>query len=180
MIIRNKPLYYRIIALLLGLYIFPTYAQIPQEIAHIKHWRAYVAGRGVTKICYIVSQPIKKHPPTANRGDIFISVTHRPGQATRNEVSLRIGYPFSKKSHPYARIALQEFSFFTGAMMGQSSNSWAWLEHASHHDRMIQAMKQGSKLIFKGRSARGTLTTDTYSLFGFTAALKKIDHACSQ
>ena len=32
----------------------------------------------------------------------------------------------------------------------------------------------------RGRSNRGTLTTDTYSLLGFTAARDRIDEACGQ
>ena len=41
-------------------------------------------------------------------------------------------------------------------------------------------MKSGNKLVVKGISSRGTKTEDTYSLFGFTAALKLIDRACGR
>jgi hypothetical protein len=39
-------------------------------------------------------------------------------------------------------------------------------------------MKRGNELVFKGTSARGTLTTDSYSLRGVTAAMKALDAAC--
>jgi len=44
---------------------------------------------------------------------------------------------------------------------------------------IVKAMVRGSKLTVKGTSGRGTLTTDTYSLSGFTAAHKDITAACT-
>ena len=40
-------------------------------------------------------------------------------------------------------------------------------------------MRQGKKMVVVGASWRGTETTDTYSLFGFTRAYKKLLDACS-
>ena len=37
---------------------------------------------------------------------------------------------------------------------------------------------KGSTMIFKGTSSRGTLTTDTYSLKGFTAAYRSLKTKC--
>lgn len=39
-------------------------------------------------------------------------------------------------------------------------------------------MKAGRTMIVRGTSTRGTATTDTYSLTGFTAGMKAIDEAC--
>ncbi len=39
-------------------------------------------------------------------------------------------------------------------------------------------MKAGSNLVVKASSSRGTDTTDTYSLSGFTAAYNAISKAC--
>ena len=39
-------------------------------------------------------------------------------------------------------------------------------------------MKRGRKMVVKGKSSRGTATTDTYSLTGFSAAYKAIGEAC--
>ncbi|MGB1026239.1 MAG: invasion associated locus B family protein, partial [Rhodospirillaceae bacterium] len=40
-------------------------------------------------------------------------------------------------------------------------------------------MKRGRDMIVKGTSSRGTVTTDTYSLSGVTAAMNAIDKACA-
>ena len=42
----------------------------------------------------------------------------------------------------------------------------------------MAAMKGGKAMVVKGTSSRGTLTTDTYSLAGFTAAYAAIGKAC--
>ena len=39
-------------------------------------------------------------------------------------------------------------------------------------------MKKGNRMVVKGTSSRGTLTTDTFSLKGFTKAYGAIGKAC--
>ncbi|MGZ8996253.1 MAG: invasion associated locus B family protein [Rhodospirillales bacterium] len=45
---------------------------------------------------------------------------------------------------------------------------------------MLDAMRAGRQMVVKGTSTRGTLTTDTYSLNGFSTALQSIDKACGR
>ena len=44
--------------------------------------------------------------------------------------------------------------------------------------KLVRAMKSGNRMVVYGTSSRGTKTTDTYSLSGFTAMKKRIDKAC--
>ena len=62
----------------------------------------------------------------ARRGDVFVTVSHRPGAGVRNEVSVRIGYPFSAESNPFARIGSDTFAFFTGVRANTNAKEWAW------------------------------------------------------
>jgi hypothetical protein len=96
----------------------------------------------------------------------------------RNEISVRIGYPFSATSEPFARVGSDEYGFFTGVQVENGADEWAWLEKLDEQARLVTAMKRGNELVFKGTSARGTLTTDSYSLKGVTAAMKALDAAC--
>ena len=77
-------------------------------------WRlAHVCQRrGQSKNCYIAGEPKRSTPKNARRGDIFLIVAHRPGQGVRNEVSVRIGYPFSATSEPFARVGSDEYALF--------------------------------------------------------------------
>ncbi len=141
-------------------------------------WRMFVSGSGQAKNCYIAGEPKRSTPENARRGDIFLIVSHRPGQGVRNEVSVRVGYPFSATSEPFARIGSDNYAFFTGAQVENGADEWAWLEKLDDQARLVTAMKRGNELVFKGTSARGTLTTDSYSLKGVTAAMKALDAAC--
>ena len=44
--------------------------------------------------------------------------------------------------------------------------------------RVIYTMKKGMNMIVEGYSSRGTLTSDTYTLKGFTASFKKLEEDC--
>jgi len=43
---------------------------------------------------------------------------------------------------------------------------------------LVDAMKKGERLIIEGTSSKGTLTKDTYSLKGFSAAYRAISSKC--
>ena len=53
--------------------------------------------------------------------------------------------------------------------------SAAW---TNEDNKVVFAMKKGLKLIITGESNRGTITNDTYSLKGFTAAFNKLTEDC--
>ena len=57
----------------------------------------------------------------------------------------------------------------------EDSPDTAWTDN---DDKVIYAMKKGLELILNGESSRGTVTNDTYTLKGFTAALNKLNEDC--
>ena len=153
-------------------------AEEPKLLGKYSDWAAYSYGSGSSRICYVMSEPKEMRPRGANRGDVFLMVTHRPGQNVTNEISMRAGYPFSDRSRPFAQIGSDKFQMFSGVSEGGENRYWAWLKDTSDEDRMATAMRRGSSMTVKGTSQRGTLTTDRYSLSGITAALNKIDGSC--
>lgn len=153
-------------------------AQEKQATASFKQWRLFVDGAGAAQICYIVGEPKRMRPTNVKRGDTYLVIAHRPGQGVRNEVSVRNGYPFSATSNPFAEIGSDKFDFFTGVQAQNGAEEWAWMVDLEAQPRLVKAMKRGNELVFKGTSARGTLTTDSYSLSGVTAAMKALDEAC--
>ena len=162
----------------LGLFaIMPSLASTAPKAVY-GDWRLFVHDSGQAKSCYIAGEPKRSTPKNARSGDIFMIIAHRPGQGVRNEVSVRIGYPFSATSEPFARVGADEYGFFTGVQVENGADEWAWLESLTDQPRLVTAMKRGNELVFKATSARGTLTTDSYSLRGVTAAMKALDAAC--
>lgn len=149
----------------------PALAATPKLLGSSREWDAFTAGDGKEKSCYLRSAPSKSLPAEAKRGEIYLFVTHRPAGKVVNEVSFIAGYAYKPDSKVTAAAGDRKFTLFT-------EGDGAWLENPGDDAKLVAAMKQGSNLVITGTSARGTNTTDTISLAGFTAALKSIDKAC--
>lgn len=144
----------------------------PTSLGTFKNWAAYTYKTAKTRVCYIVSQPASSKPKGVNRDPVFFIITHRPGDRVRNEVNTIIGYPFKKGSTASMTVDnATGFKFFT-------SGDGAWAGSKQADAKVVAAMKKGKSMVIQGRSARGTLTTDKYSLAGVSAAIKKIDETC--
>ena len=135
-------------------------------------WKAERKGQGKNKICYIVSFPHKKQGKYTRRDATYLVVAHRPAERVFDEVSVEAGYNYKPASVVTAQVdGKTTFKLFT-----KGGN--AWPTDAAADKALVTAMKKGRSLVLKGTSTRGTATTDTYSLSGFTRALAKIDRDC--
>lgn len=141
------------------------------RIGGAEGWDAYTDMVGKAKICYLIGKPSKSEPANAKRSAIFASVTHRPGEKRFNEVSFTSGYLFKEGSDAELAIDGKKFALFT-------NKDGAWTRDAATDHAVVEALAKGKQAIIKGTSARGTATTDIYSLAGFSQALAAIDKAC--
>lgn len=148
-------------------------AQPVRVLSESRDWTAYSFQENGQTVCYIASAPIKAVGKYKKRGDIFMLVTHRPAEKLWNEVSISTGYTFKNKSDVTVTIGKKKFTFFTGG-------DTAWAYDAAADRKVIDAMIKGNSLKAVGTSSRGTRTTDTYSLKGFTAAYNAINKACKK
>jgi hypothetical protein len=143
------------------------------EIGTYKDWSAFREGPRERTVCYIGSIPEKEEGKYKLRGDPYILITHRPAENLYGVFSVTAGYEYKIGSHPLVEIDNQHFTLFT-----EGENAWMPEGAEMVEAELIKAMQRGNKMIVRGTSRRGTLTTDTYSLSGFTAALTAIDKAC--
>jgi hypothetical protein len=146
-------------------------AQSTTPLGQFSRWTAYTYMAGGGKVCYAVTQPTESQPKGVNRDPVYVFITNRPKEGVRHEVSVITGYPYKEGSKTEVKIGSDAFVMFT-------KDDGAWMQNAAEETRLINAMKAGSDMIVSGTSRRGTVTTDTYSLAGVTAALKKIDSEC--
>jgi len=146
-------------------------AQEPEVeiIGQSRDWTAYRFEEDGTPVCYMASQPQKDEGNYTKRGEIFALITHRPEE--RNVVSIIAGYTYKQGSEVTVSIDNTEtFNLFT-----YRDTAWAY---DGGDAELVAAMKAGRSMVVKGTSSRGTLTTDTYSLMGFTATHQQIGEAC--
>lgn len=149
-----------------------AFAQTQGFIDNFDDWNAFSETENGKPLCYMASLPQKAEGDYTQRGDTYVMITHRPAEKTAGEISIRAGYSYKEGSEVEARIdSGQPFKMFT-------DGGFAWARDAKTDRALIAAMKVGGTMIVKGSSARGTLTTDTYSLTGFTAAYGAISKAC--
>jgi hypothetical protein len=106
-----------------------------------------------------------------NRGDIRVFVSHGPGKAERDVVQVIAGYRYKAQSDVTLSIDGKSFKLFT-------LEDRAYAESEEDDRRIIVQMKRGNKMTVIGTSSRGTKTTDTYSLAGFTKTKAVIDKTC--
>lgn len=102
----------------------------------------------------------------------------------RNEVQTLVGYPMQPTSDSQLHSAVIDGQSYAMKSIADdpstsiADSEAAWLASTGDEAGFVAAMKKGSKLVVNGTSARGTKTTDTYSLSGVTAAMNAIDQAC--
>ena len=121
----------------------------------------------------MASQPKKAEGDYKKRGDVYAIVTHRPSEKRRDEVSIVAGYAYKEGSAVTVVIGEQTFEMFT-------QGDGAWAKDQAGDDALVKAMIKGRGMVVTGMSGRGTETTDTFSLDGFTKAYQAINEACGQ
>lgn len=143
----------------------------PKLIGSFDSWKAYSFEEPTGKVCFMSSTPQKAEGKYTQRGDIFAMITHRPGEKSKNVFSYITGYTFKDSSEVTIMIDGERFVLFT---KGEN----AWTSSDDMDNKLATAIQKGSKMVVKGISARGTKTTDTFSLKGTGNAYSAISKEC--
>jgi hypothetical protein len=102
----------------------------------------------------------------------------------RNEVQTLVGYPMKPTTDSFTHSAVIDGKVWPMKSIPDDPSTTiidseaAWLASTDDEPAFVKAMEGGTTLLVKGTSAKGTQTTDTYSLGGVTAAMAAIDKAC--
>jgi invasion protein IalB len=145
----------------------PALAKQASKIGQHNAWGTYSYQASGGKVCYVLTVPTDKQPPTLDHGDMFFFVSQRPGQQVSYEPQFIAGYNFQEGSKATVTIDKKSFSMFT---RGKS----AWVENAAEEPVLIAAMKAGSDMKVQAKSGRGNATSYVFSLKGISAALDSI------
>ncbi len=145
----------------------PAFAQQATKIGQHSAWGTYSYQAKSGKVCYVLTVPTDKQPPTLDHGDMFFFVSQRPGQQVSYEPQFIAGYNFQENSKVTVTIDKKSFTMFT---KGKS----AWVENAAEEPVLIAAMKGGADMKVAAKSGRGNATNYVFSLKGISAALTSI------
>lgn len=145
----------------------PALAQQATKIGQHNAWGTYSYQASNGKVCYVLTVPTDKQPPTLDHGDMFFFVSQRPGQQVSYEPQFIAGYNFQENSKVTVSVGDKSFTMFT---RGKS----AWVENAAEEPVLIAAMKGGTDMKVQAKSGRGNGTNYVFSLKGISAALSSI------
>ncbi|RMH43438.1 MAG: hypothetical protein D6688_09065 [Alphaproteobacteria bacterium] len=146
------------------------------RVATMADWAVFVESNPTE--CWIVSTPKESvhtrggRRVSVRRGDIYLLVTFMPSKNVKGQVSFVGGYPFAKNNP--VKIEIDGKSYMLPAIDGEI----AWPANESEDAKLVAAMKKGVKAYVIGQSQRGTITKDTFSLVGFTAAVEEAAKRC--
>ena len=145
----------------------------PSLLGQYGDWGAYTATPSGKKVCFALAKPTKSatNPPNRPRDPVYMFVATRPAEKVKDEVSLVIGYGFKPSADASLDVAGTQFAMYT-------QHDGAWIKNAADEQRLIDALRRGTDAVIKGTSARGTQSTDTYSLKGLAQALDKVGQEC--
>ncbi len=147
----------------------------PTLIGQFGTWGAYTATPNGKKVCFALAKPAssKTNPPNRPRDPAYAFVSTRPAEKVVNEVSVMIGYALKPGSESTLEVGGTSFAMYT-------QGDGLWIKNAAEEERMVEAMRKAAEVTVKGVSAKGTETTDTFSLKGLSQALDRLAHDCKR
>jgi hypothetical protein len=145
----------------------------PTLIGQFGTWGAYMATPNGKKVCFALAKPSssKTNPPNRPRDPAYAFVSTRPAEKVTNEVSIMIGYTVKPGSESTLEVGGGTYAMYT-------QGDGLWIKNAAEEERMVEAMRKSADVVVKGVSAKGTETTDTFSLKGLAQALDRLGQDC--
>ncbi len=147
----------------------------PTLIGQFGTWGAYAASPNGKRVCFALAKPTasKTNPPNRPRDPAYAFVSTRPSEKVNNEVSVMIGYTLKPGSESTLEVGGGSYAMYT-------QGDGLWIKNAAEEERMVDAMRRAPDLVVKAVSAKGTETTDTFSLKGLSQALDRIAQDCKR
>ncbi|ANW05087.1 invasion associated locus B family protein [Bradyrhizobium icense] len=147
----------------------------PTLIGQYGMWGAYTATPNGKKVCFALAKPSssKTNPPNRPRDPAYAFVSTRPAEKVFNEVSIMIGYALKPGSESSLEVGGSSYAMYT-------QGDGLWIKNAAEEEQMVNAMRKSAEVTVKGTSAKGTETTDVFSLKGLSQALDRLAQDCKR
>jgi hypothetical protein len=156
--------------------VMPAAADPANLLGVFGNWSAYTTGSGSSLTCYALSKPRATRPKGTKRSAIYLMISDWPARKVKAEPQIVYGYQGKENGTAALAIGSDKFAFF---IRNNGKDGSSWLQQLNDNSRLIDAMHSGVSAVASGTSARGTKTSDTYSLDGFNDAMTKVNAACN-
>lgn len=148
-------------------------AQEVKVLGTFGKWIAQTYKENGQSVCFMSAKPDKSEGNYKARGDVLFMVTHRPAERAFDVITVAAGYQYQPDSDAVITSTGKRFSLFT-------NGERAWARDAQTDKAVVQLLAKSKTMTVKGTSSRGNITTDTFSLSGFSAAHKSISDSCKK
>jgi hypothetical protein len=157
----------------------------PLLVASFGDWGVYQTQAAKGRVCYTLAQPKDRAPADLKRDPAYAFISDRPGEGVRNEISFIMGFDVGTppdvaaadpKKNPIGKQAMAIVGDQSFELLAKTTN--LWVKNAAKEGQLIDEMRKGAKLQVMAASKKGHMTTDTYSLAGFSQALERVQKDC--
>lgn len=148
----------------------PT-ANAPKSLGKFDDWQGATFNEGGQTVCYAFTRARASTPAISGRGEVLLTVTHRP--AVRDAVSLSAGFNYATG----AAVSLQADGGALEFYVAQRS-AFARDGKASVASLQKTAGQKNATATMKSQGPKNVIVSDSFSLKGFTAAYAAIGRAC--
>lgn len=162
----------RFLAIMTSVLLFSGFANASSDMTpegFFGEWRVYTVKEGSGTVCFMVTAP--QHT-NVERENNFLSITHRPHENSYDVISVMFGVPYHKKSRPTIEIDNHR------PLEMVVSDDASFVKSEKEEKRFVQEMIKGNVARTKGKSSKGTLLRETYSLKGFAKAYELLNEKC--
>lgn len=137
----------------------------PSLVKQADHWNVFSYPSGGKNVCYTLTVPTESEPAKVDHGSNYFIVAPGSRDNVEYEPQARFGYQLKSGSKVQLQIGDKTFWLFT-------REDSAWMQNEAREPELLDAMRAGEEMLVKATSRRGTDTSYSFSLEGFTAALK--------
>ncbi len=137
----------------------------------IKDWTVFIYEGADGRVCFAATAPTDMQPKTAKRTSVIFYITTWQKDGIHNEVSVRQGYAMKANAAATVTVGSQTFTL-------SADDDKAYAKDPADERKLLAAIAEGGPMIVKATSAKGTQTTDQYSLDGAAAAVQKLQDSC--
>jgi len=138
----------------------------PRLIGKYDDWQAVTHAEAGQTVCYAFTRASSSVPTLPGRGDVVLTVTHRPG--IRDNVAISAGYAFPATAEMQLAVEGTVLPFYTA-----NRSAFARDGHAA-----TAVFARGRQAVARAPGPRGAMVTDTFPLRGFGPAYAAINRAC--